>query len=408
MRIALVSEHASPLAALGGVDAGGQNVHVAALACALGKLGHQVTVYTRRDSPSLAVRIPLAPHVVVEHIDAGPAKPIAKDDIYAHVPAFAAQLHRAFRRETPDVAHSHFWMSGLAALDAAKPLGIPVVHTFHALGVEKHRHHGAGDTSPGARIAQERRIVREADRIIATATAEVFELTRMGAAQEQLKIIPCGVDTELFTPDGSRELRRSDRMRIVALSRLVPRKGIDTVVKAIVDVPESELVIAGGGEGPDLLMDVEAQRLAALAGTMHVAGRVYWRGRVERAAVPELLRSADVVVCTPWYEPFGIVPLEAMACGVPVIVSSVGGLVDTVVDGITGYHIPARSPARLAGALDALRRDPALRAAMGRAGHERVCARYTWTRIASETIETYSNVRRASDRSAEAKLATGA
>jgi D-inositol-3-phosphate glycosyltransferase len=174
MKIAMVSEHASPLATLGGVDAGGQNVHVAALACELGKLGHQVTVFTRRDSTRLARRVPLASNVMVEHVDAGPARQIAKDDIYTHVPTFAAYLERAFRKEEPDVVHSHFWMSGLAALAAANPLGIPVVHTFHALGIEKRRYQGAGDSSPDARIAEERRIVRDADCTIATASAEVF------------------------------------------------------------------------------------------------------------------------------------------------------------------------------------------------------------------------------------------
>ena len=408
MRVAMVSEHASPLATLGGVDAGGQNVHVAALACELGKLGHRVTVFTRRDSPSLARRVPLARNVVVEHVDAGPARPIPKDDIYAHVPAFAAYLNRAFRRDAPDVVHSHFWMSGLAALAAAKPLSIPVVHTFHALGIEKRRHQGAGDSSPDSRIAEERRIVREADRIIATATAEIFELTRMGAAQERLKIVPCGVDMQLFSPDGPRDARRTRKMRIIALSRLVPRKGIDNIIEALVDVPAAELVIAGGGEGPDLLNDAEAQRLSALAGALTVSERVYLRGRVERADVPRLLRSADVVVCTPWYEPFGIVPLEAMACGVPVIVSSVGGLIDTVVDGITGYHVPPRTPERLAGALNALRTNSSLRTAMGRAGHERVRARYSWTRVAAETTDAYAAVRRTRDGDDATHFATGA
>jgi D-inositol-3-phosphate glycosyltransferase len=408
MRIAMVSEHASPLATLGGVDAGGQNVHVAALACELGKLGHHVTVFTRRDTPTRARRVPLAPNVVVEHVDAGPPTPIAKDDIYAHVPAFAAYLERAFRKDTPDVVHSHFWMSGLAALSAAKPVGIPVVHTFHALGIEKRRHQGAGDSSPDARIAEERRIVRDADRIIATASAEVFELMRMGAAQDRLKIVPCGVDVQLFTPDGSREVRPTGRMRIVALSRLVPRKGIDTVVEALVHVPQSDFIIAGGGDGPDLLTDAEAQRLLARARTLDVAERVYMRGRVERAEVPKLLRSADVVVCTPWYEPFGIVPLEAMACGVPVIVSSVGGLVDTVVDGITGYHVPPRTPERLVGALNALRTNPQLRATMGNAGQERVRARYSWTRVAAETADAYAAVCRTRGSEDAAQFATGA
>ncbi len=389
MRIAMVSEHASPLATLGGVDAGGQNVHVAALALGLAKLGNGVTVYTRRDDPKLPDRVVMAPGVVVEHVDAGPARAIPKDAIYPHVRAFAAYLRRAWVLDRPDVVHSHFWMSGLAALAAAKPLGIPVTHTFHALGVEKKRHQGAADTSPAARPAEEARIVREADRIVATASAEVFELLRMGANPRTLKIVPCGVDLDRFTPEGPCEERRRDRMRIVAVSRLVPRKGIGDVIEALVGVPGAELIVAGGGEAPDLLSDPEAQRLSTLARGLGVADRVYLRGRVERADIPLLLRSADVVVCTPWYEPFGIVPLEAMACGVPVVVSSVGGLVDTVVDGMTGLHVPARAPRQLAHALRSLAEEPQRRSLLGRLGVERVRARYSWSRIAAETLEVY-------------------
>ena len=389
MRIAMVSEHASPLATLGGVDAGGQNVHVAALAIGLARLGNSVTVYTRRDDRKLPVRVPLAPGVVVEHIDAGPVKPIPKDAIYPHVRTFAARLRRAWTQDRPDVVHSHFWMSGLAALGAAKPLGLPVAHTFHALGVEKRRHQGNADTSPDSRIAEEERIVREVDRVVATASAEVFELLRMGANPRKLKIVPCGVDLDRFTPEGPRETRRADRMRIVTLSRSVPRKGLADVVEALTDVPDAELVIAGGGEGPDLLTDPEAQRLSSLARALGVADRVYLRGRVEREDVPPLLRSADVVVCTPWYEPFGIVPLEAMACGVPVVVSSVGGLVDTVVDGLTGIHVPPQSPRQLAYALKELAADAARRRMLGRLGVDRVRARYSWSRIAAETFDIY-------------------
>ncbi len=392
MKISLVSEHASPLAVLGGVDAGGQNVHVAALAAGLAALGNAVTVYTRRDDPKLPRRVAMARGVIVEHVDAGPPRPIPKDAIYPHVKAFAKALARAWSDDRPDAVHAHFWMSGLAALAAAKPLGIPVVQTFHALGVEKRRHQGSADTSPPARLAEEERIVRDADRIVATASAEVFELLRMGAQPRRLKIVPCGVDLEHFTPAGPVEERRGERMRIVTLSRLVPRKGIADVVEALVDVPEAELVIAGGGDGPDLLTDPEAQRLSKLAQTLGVADRVYLRGRVARAEVPALLRSADVVACTPWYEPFGIVPLEAMACGVPVVVSSVGGLVDTVVDGMTGIHVPPKAPRALAHALRSLAVMPELRKRLGRLGVERVRARYSWSRICADTLDAYRGV----------------
>lgn len=391
MKIAMVSEHASPLATLGGVDAGGQNVHVAELARELVRLGHDVTVYTRRESPVVPRRVVMESGVVVEHVEAGPLKPIAKDAIYGHIDAFAARLDVAWDEARPDIVHAHFWMSALAALGPAKRAGIPLVQTFHALGIEKRRHQGDADPSPSTRIDDEARIAREADRIVATTSAEAFALVRMGASQKRLAIVPCGVNLSAFSPFGRCEKRRGAHLRVVTLSRLVPRKGVDTAIEALVNVAHAELVIAGGGEGADLACDPEAQRLSRIATTSGVAARTYLRGRMDRAAIPALLRSADVVVCTPWYEPFGIVPLEAMACGVPVIVSAVGGLIDTVVDGVTGLHVPPRDPAALAGALRTLRDDPQRRIAMGAQAVERVGARYSWARVAKETLGVYAS-----------------
>ena len=156
MRIAMVSEHASPLAVLGGVDAGGQNVHVAALATALGALGDEIVVHTRRDDPSLPRRVALASGVEVDHVDAGPPCEVPKDELLPYMGDFAEDLHAQWSSERPDVVHAHFWMSGLAALRAARRLGIPVVHTFHALGIVKRRHQGAKDTCPPSRLATER------------------------------------------------------------------------------------------------------------------------------------------------------------------------------------------------------------------------------------------------------------
>ena len=388
----MVSEHASPLAALGSVDAGGQNVHVAALASELGRRGIEVVVHTRRDATTVPHRVPLAPGVVVDHVGAGPAAPLSKDLLLPYMDAFARELERVWRRERPDVVHAHFWMSGLAALAAATPLGIPVVQTFHALGVVKRRHQGAKDTSPPERLEIERRIIRDANRIVATCSDELFELMRLGAEVHDVSVVPCGVDLTLFRPDGRAEPRPSDAPRVVVLSRLVERKGIGNVVAALTRLPGVELVVAGGGDADDLEHDPEARRLSALARELGVADRVELRGRIERSAVPELLRSADVVACVPWYEPFGIVPLEAMACGIPVVASSVGGLIDTVVDGVTGLHVPPRSPDRVAEAVSALLASPQLRARLGAAGAERVRSRYSWARVADATLNVYGTL----------------
>lgn len=392
MNIALVSEHASPLAVVGGVDAGGQNVHVAALAQALARAGNSVTVYTRRDSRDLPRRVPLAAGVVVEHVDAGPPVTIPKDDLLPLMEAFGAKLWAAWQSDPPDIVHSHFWMSGKAALRAARPLGIPLIHTFHALGAEKRRFQGAADTSPAGRISEECAIARDADRIIATASAEVFELLRMGANPRKIKVVPCGVDVERFSPVGAREARHTDRFRILTLSRLVERKGVADVIEALAHVRDAELIVAGGGAGVDATTRGEARRLAELARAAGVFDRVEFRGPVARDAVPAVLRSADVVACTPWYEPFGIVALEAMACGVPVIVSAVGGLIDTVVDGVSGLHVPPRDPRLLARALRLLATDHERRRELARAGMLRARTRYSWARVAKETLDTYRAV----------------
>ena len=392
MRVAMVSEHASPLAALGGADSGGQNVHVAALSQAMARRGAQVTVHTRRDDASLPERVRMAPGVTVHHVDAGPPRPVPKDQLLPYMGDFAARLADAWRDARPDTVHAHFWMSALASLHAAGPLELPVVQTFHALGVVKRRYQGERDTSPPERLRIERDIVRRVDRIVATCTDEVFELIRMGTSNAHLTVIPCGVCLEQFRPDGPGEERRPGLKRLVCVGRLVERKGIGNAVSALRELPDAELVIAGGPDRSELHRDPEARRLMALADQAGVADRVELRGRLTRAEVPRLLRSADAVVAVPWYEPFGIVPVEAMACGIPVVASAVGGMIDTVVDGRTGVHVPPRDPERLAAALGPLLDDPERRREYGRAGVERARRLYDWDRIAAATLDVYARI----------------
>lgn len=390
MNIAMVSEHASPLAVLGGVDAGGQNVHVAELSAALVRAGCRVAVYTRRDDHRLPHAVTMPSDVTVVHLDAGPARTIAKDELLPYMDALAAGLQRAFVETPPDVVHGHFWMSGRAALAACKPLGIPVVQTFHALGSEKRRMQGASDTSPRERLAEETRIMRSVDRVVATSSSEMFELCRLGADPRRLRIVPCGVDAAFFAScRDALSLERRRTFRIVTLSRLVARKGVDDVIAALREVPEAELIVAGGPAPAELARDAEAQRLAQHARACGVADRVTFLGRVERDDVPRLLRAADAVVCAAWYEPFGIVPLEAMAAGVPVIATAVGGQNDTVIDRFTGLHVAPKEPGAIAAALRELFADRALRLRLGAAGRRRAHERFTWDRIAAETVKVY-------------------
>ena len=393
MRIDLVSEHASPLAAIGGVDAGGQNVHVAALAAGLAGRGHEVTVHTRRDDADLPDRVTTDDGYDVAHVPAGPARAVPKDDLLEHMPAFAQVLRRQWAVQPPDVVHAHFWMSGLAAVEAAGALltPVPVLQTFHALGSVKRRHQGPADTSPRQRIDLERGLCRGVDHVVATCTDEVFELRRLGLTTDRVSIVPCGVDTSVFTPRGP-VAPRSERPRLLVLGRLVERKGQDDAVRALAAVPDAELVVVGGPPAADLDADPEVSRLRAVAAEAGVADRLCFTGAVARADVPAWVRSADVVLAVPWYEPFGITPLEAMACGRPVVATAVGGLVDTVADGVTGDLVPPRDPARLGEVLAALLADDERRAAYGAAGVRRVRARYRWSRVVADTEAVYRQV----------------
>ncbi|WP_414942558.1 glycosyltransferase [Amycolatopsis sp. cmx-11-51] len=391
MRIAMISEHASPLAA--GADAGSQSIHVAALSAALVRQGHEVTVYTRRESRRVPAMVQVPDGYRVVHVPAGPAKRLSKDDLLPFMGEFGRILRSRWAKDRPDVAHAHFWMSGLASVLAAKDLDIPVTQTFHALGAVERHHQGPHDTSPADRVRLERIIAKQVDQVIATSSKEVFELVRMGLPRSRAAVIPCGVDLSMFTPAGDVAPRRA-RHRVVCAGKLVPRKGFDTAIFALAALPETELVIAGGPESGAFAHSPEVRRLRATAAYAGVGDRVSFPGAVSREKMPALLRSADAVVCTPWYESFGIVPLEAMACEVPVVAAAVGGLTDTVIDGTTGLLVPPRKPRELASALGRLIKDASLREAFGLAGVDRVRARYSWDRVASDCLRAYGRILR--------------
>ncbi|WP_347059071.1 glycosyltransferase [Blastococcus sp. HT6-30] len=393
MRIDLVSEHASPLAAIGGVDAGGQNVHVAALAAGLARRGHEVTVHTRRDDAALPDRVTTDDGYDVVHVTAGPAEALPKDELLPHMPAFARVLRHGWAAQAPDVVHAHFWMSGLASVEASASLftPVPVLQTFHALGSVKRRHQGDADTSPAERVDLERGLCRDVSHVVATCSDEVFELRRLGLPSDRVSIVPCGVDTSVFTPRGP-VAPRGDRKRLLVLGRIVERKGQDDAVRALRAVPDAELVVVGGPPAGELAADPEVQRLRAVAADAGVADRLVFTGAVARTDVPAWVRSAEVVLAVPWYEPFGITPLEAMACGRPVVATAVGGLQDTVVDGVTGDLVPARDPERLGEVIAALLADDERRAAYGAAGVRRARARYRWARVVADTETVYRQV----------------
>jgi glycosyltransferase involved in cell wall biosynthesis len=260
----------------------------------------------------------------------------------------------------------------------------------------KRRHQGPRDTSPAERAWLEPDLARRASTVIATCSDEAFELRAFGVPAARIAVVPCGVDTERFTPDGP-VAPRTERLRLLTVSRLVRRKGVGTAIEALArlvrDGVDAELVVIGGaGDAADLDRDPEVGRLRGVIAEQGVADRVTLLGRIEHDALPAWYRSADVVVCAPWYEPFGIVPLEAMACARPVVASAVGGLLDTVVEDVTGLHVPPRDAVALAAAAGSLLADPARRARYGARGRRRAATRYTWARVAAETERVYAQV----------------
>jgi glycosyltransferase involved in cell wall biosynthesis len=392
MHVALISEHASPLAALGDVDSGGQNIHVAELAAELARARHRVTVYTRRDDPDQPERVAARSGFEVVHVPAGPARHLPKDELLPYMGAFGAWLAQRWEdgSERPDVVHAHFWMSGLAALTAARRTGLPVTLTYHALGSVKRRHQGSHDTSPPLRVGYERMLGNRVDRVIAQCRDEVEELAGIGVPRTRITVIPSGVDGALFTPAGPAVERH--RPRVLTVGRLVPRKGFQDVIRAMRWVPDAECVIVGGPPGRVATEDPFGRRLIEVAERSGVADRVRLVGAVPRAEMPRWYRSADLMVSAPWYEPFGLTPLEAMASGVLVVGSAVGGLLDTVVDGVTGELVPPRDPVRLGRAVRRLLADRDRRLRMAAAAADRARSRYSWSQAADQLTAVYRSV----------------
>ncbi|MFI9491145.1 MULTISPECIES: glycosyltransferase [Streptomyces] len=394
LRVALVSEHASPLAELGGPDAGGQNVYVAQLARHLALRGHDVTVYTRRDEPGLPPEVVTPGGVTVVHVPAGPAARVPKDELLSCMPEFGEFLARRWQAAPPDVAHAHFWMSGTAALAGARGPGVPVVQTYHALGTVKRRHQGAGDPSPPQRLAIEAAIGRACRRVLATCADEVAELAAMGVRRDRVSVVPCGVDPHHFAPVEAPARTAPGPRRLVAVGRLVRRKGFDRAIRALADLPDAELLIAGGPEGASLWAEPEAHRLRKVADDHGVADRVTLLGAVSPDRMPALMSGADLVLSLPDYEPFGIVPIEAMACRTPVVATAVGGHLDTVLDGVTGALVPSSATDdHLADVIRTLLQDRERLTRYGRAGRERVLAHYSWDRVTDGVARVYSAVR---------------
>ncbi len=382
MRIAMISEHASPL------GVGDQHAHVADLSKALADLGHEVRVYTRRADSGLADVVPVTDGVQVIHIPAGPARWVPAEELLPHMAEFARLLGERWQRDgwRPDVVHAHFWTSGLAAVTVAKQLNIPVVQSFHEIGAIQ------PSTAGPSRTGYERALGKAVDRVVAQSQDELLGLVRIGVPRAQLTVVPAGVDSERFSPDGPIAPRDPDRPRILSVGRLVEHKGYGDVIQAMRYMPGAEVVVVGGPPADQLRADPGARSLRALAEKFQVADRFRLIGSVPHRDMPSWYRSADLLVAAPWEEQFERSALEAMACGVPVIGTAVGGLTETVVDGLTGDLVPARDPRALGSAVRRLINDKVRRFTYATAALDRARQAYSWKRVAAQVGSVYSAV----------------
>ena len=401
MKIALVAQNATPLHPRAGSGPDRDDIGLSELTRKLASQGHQVTVYAQKNLPDLPEQAELHEGVRVKHIDAGPVAGEPDDaDLLEQVPAFSGPLRSHLEIDRPDIVHALRWTSGLAALAAARDLGIPVVQEFNSLCVTERRaaaslrdESGAvkADGASAARIRLEPAIGRSATAVVATNSAEVSGLASLGVQRSSIRVVPWGVDTDLFTPEGP-VAKRNDRPRLLATADLTERKPLEALLRALTRVPGAELLIVGGPAEADLADNDNYVKLAKFAAKLGVADRVIFTGEVGYAALPPLLRSADLVISTCQYEPSGTSSLQAMACGTPVIAPPVGGHMDAVVDGTTGIIVPPDRPAVLAQRIRQLLAHPMLIEAYGVAAADRVRSRYSWDRIAGETLAVYDRI----------------
>lgn len=409
MNIAMLSYHTCPLATLGGKDTGGMNVYVRDLTRELGRLGIHVDVFTRSQDEHV-------PHVLhdlgygnrVVHVPAGPEVPVRKGSLADYVPEFVEGV-RSFAAEkgiTYDIIHSHYWMSGLAAMPLSDAWGgTPIVQMFHTLGEMKNRIAQSDEQRESPeRIDAEKRILARADRVVVATLAEQTQLRFLYKADDRkLEIIPPGVDTSHFYPIPSDEaklflgLLPQDRM-VLFVGRIEPLKGVDTLIRAMACLelkrrsrPVHLAIIGGDPDANPEDMTAEMTRLQNLSDELCMGQTVVFLGKRGQDTLPYYYSAAEVVVMPSHYESFGMVALEAMACGTPVIASDVGGLGFLVQDGETGYTIPDGDPDKLCEKLSLLLENPALRERMGRRAAE-VAQSYDWEKIATQIAGVYEDL----------------
>jgi len=391
----MITVHGCPLARLGEKDAGGMNVYVRELSKGLGRLDVQVDVFTRCQTFGPTEITQIGPAVRVIHLEAGEPRWIPKNELFAFLPQFMSHLDEFRRSENRryDIVHGHYWLSGWVGARLRRMWGVPFVQMFHTLGMLKNTvARSSSEMEPALRIQGERDVVAAADRLIAANPVEFGHLVDLYAADpHKVRIVPCGVDIDLFQPIPQREARArlglDDGQYVLFVGRLEPLKGLDMLIDAINILvstgSKARLLIAGGN------LDGEVARtLRACVADQHLTEYIRFLGPIDQSVLPLYYCAADLCAMPSFYESFGMVAIEAMACGTPVVASRAGGLQFTVRDGQTGYLVPPGDAVLLAGAIANVLADRALRDRLGQAA-ARLAKSYSWDQVSCSILSLY-------------------
>lgn len=424
MRVAMLSVHSSPLAQLGGKEAGGMNVYVRELARELGGRGIPVDIFTRSQQRSAPTVQPLSCGVRVINLHTGPAAPYDKNWVLTYLPEFVSRVRCFADGEdvSYDVIHSHYWLSGEAALLLRRSLGLPVVHMFHTLGAMKNSvARSKEETETGRRIAIERRLMQQVDMVVAATPLDKAQMVwNYGADAERIRVVPCGVDLRRFQPVDQALARAqldlpAEGRLLLCVGRMEPLKGMDALIRALALLAERRpewrdrlevLLVGGDGEARPERWNAEQRRLNGMRHDLGVSGQVRFLGAQPQEQLPALFGAADVVAVPSHYESFGMVALEAMAAGAAVVASNAGGLALTIEDGRSGLLFPPDDHVALAGQIERLLDQPAVAEAL-RAAARRRAAEYSWPTVARKIGQIYDELvaRGAADWAARRPLA---
>ncbi|MDF2387726.1 glycosyltransferase [Nostoc ellipsosporum NOK] len=396
---ALISVHGDPTAEIGKEGAGGQNVYVRELGLALAKRGCQVDMFTRREYPGQEEIVELAPRCRTIRLTAGPVQFIPRDNLFEYLPEFVEAWLNFQQRTQSNYAliHTNYWLSAWVGLELKSRLGLPQVHTYHSIGAVKYRNVENPPQIAVIRHCVEKVILEQADCVISTSPQEAEDLRQLISQHGRIKVIPCGINTEHFGSINKKDARQElgiapDSKIILYVGRFDRRKGVETLVQACASLPSGfKLYLVGGSRkgGTDFQ---EQQRIQNLVKELGLEAVTTFTGRISQALLPAYYAAGDVCIVPSYYEPFGLVAIEAMAARTPVIASDVGGLQHTVVHGETGLLVPPQDSNALKNAIASLLENCILREKYGNAAQNWVQSRFSTQGVAAQVHELYQSL----------------